>query len=105
MLIMKGTVFMKHLKIENDKGYFLKDGAWTEINRMTKDDLLNLVRKTIEDEHFEIDSYDETKFVNPAHKTIYSHISRHLVDLHARREEFIEEQQSIYKEAYDKYCL
>ena len=38
---------MKYLKIDNHKGYFIKDKNnptdWTEIDQIEKDDLLNLL--------------------------------------------------------------
>ncbi len=96
---------MKHLKIENNKGSFLREGdEWIEINKMNKDDLYSLVRKAIEELDFEMDPFDESLLRNPAHKTIYSHIYRQLLDINKRRDEFIEEEQNLYKEAYDKYC-
>jgi hypothetical protein len=96
---------MKHLKIENNKGYFLRNSSdWVEMNKMNKDDLLNLVNLAITEEAFEMDEYNDSLIQNPAHKTIYSHIYRQLLDIHARHEDFIEEQKNIYKEAFDKYC-
>lgn len=106
MLIMKEIVYMKHLKIENNKGLFLDvNSAWAEVNKMSKEDLYHLVNAAISEDDYEMDPYDENKLQNPAHKTIYSHIYRQLMDIHSRRDEFIEEQQSLYKEAYDKYCI
>lgn len=102
---MKEVIFMKHLKIENNKGLYL-DGSstWKEVNKMSKDDLYQLVSAAIAEEDYEMDPFDEKLLQNPAHKTIYSHIYRQLFDLHSRRNDFIEEQQNLYKEAYEKYC-
>lgn len=103
---MKEIAYMKHLKIENNKGLFLdKTSTWTEVNKMSKDDLYHLVNAAISEDDFEMDPFDEANLQNPAHNTIYSHIYRQLMDIHSRRDEFLEEQQSLYKDAYDKYCL
>lgn len=105
MLIKKEVIYMKHLKIESNKGLFLdSNNNWIEVNKMSKEDLYNMVNSAIFEEDFEMDEFNDALLLNPAHKTIYSHIYRQLLDIHSRRGEFIEEQQNLYKEAYDKYC-
>lgn len=96
---------MKHLKIEDQKGYFKKGESWIVVTELTKDDLLNLAHSAVEDADFEVDAYDEAKLPNPAHKIIYQHISGQLAELHNRREAFQEEVRNIYKDAYNKYCM
>lgn len=95
---------MKSLKIEGNIGLFLRGTEWVDVVNITKEDLLALVKSALDDEDFEVDSYDEGKLPNPAQKIVYKHISQQLKDIHERREEFIERQRSMYKEAYDKYC-
>ena len=75
-----------------------------DIVNITKEDLLALVKSALEDEHFEIDPYDEELLPNPAQKIVYKHVSQQLQDIHDCREEFIEKQRSMYKESYEKYC-
>ena len=55
-------------------------------------------------QRFIIDEFDENDLQNPAHRTIYSHLSRQLSDIHSRQSEYNDEIVSLYKEAYDKYC-
>jgi len=102
--IQKGEIFMKHLKIEDQKAYFKKGDSWMVVTEMTKDDLLNLAYAAIEDENFETDAYNEALLPNPAHKIIYQQINGQLMDLHNRRACFLEEVRNIYKDAYNKYC-
>lgn len=95
---------MKHLKIENQKGYFARGENWMVVTEMTKDDLLNLAHAAVDDTDFEMDEFDDANLPNPAHKIIYQKISRQLLDLHNRRDAFLEEIRNIYRDAYNKYC-
>lgn len=96
---------MKHLKIENQKAYFIRGENWTVVTDMTKEDLLNLAHAAVEEEDFETDAYDEALLPNPAHKIIYQQITGQLMELHNRRAAFQEEVRNIYKDAYNKYCI
>ena len=96
---------MKHLKIEDQKAFFMRVDSWVEVTEMNKEDLLNLAHVAIEAEDFEMDTYDEALLPNPAHRIIYQQISGQLTDLHNRRAAFQEEARNIYKDAYNKYCL
>lgn len=96
---------MEYLKINSNKGIFYRAGeGMVEVNKMTKEDLYALVNAALKEEEFEMTPYDETQLQNPAHKTIYSHIYRQLTDIHQRKEEFNDDIQCVYKDAYDKYC-
>jgi len=96
---------MEYLKINSNKGLFYRAGeGMVEVNKMTKEDLYALVNAALKEEEFEMTPYDETQLQNPAHKTIYSHIYRQLTDIRQRKEEFNDDIQSVYKDAYDKYC-
>lgn len=96
---------MKHLKIEDQKAFFTRGESWVVVTDMTKEDLLNLAHAAIEEEDFETDKYDEALLPNPAHKIIYQQINSQLTDLNNRRASFMEEERSIYKDAYNKYCI
>lgn len=95
---------MKHLKIEDNKALFTRGENWIVVTDMAKDDLLNLAHAAIEEDDFEMDSYDDEALQNPAHKIIYQQISTQLQDLHRRRDSFHEEARNIYKDALQKYC-
>lgn len=96
---------MAYLEINDNKGLFFREGeGLVEVNKMTKDDLCQLVRLALSLEDFEMTPYDEALLQNPAHKTIYSHIYRQLSEIRGRKQEFNDEINSLYKDAYDKYC-
>lgn len=96
---------MEYLKINNNKGLFYRNGeGMIEINKMTKEDLYDLVSAALDEEEFEMTPYSNELLQNPAHKTIYSHIYRQLEDIRQRKEEFNEDIQSVYRDAYDRYC-
>ena len=103
--MIKEKRYMKYLRIENRKGQYLKDGNWTDVTALSKDDLMQMVRAALEDDDFEIDEYDEGLLPNPAHKIIYKHVSQQLEDIHSRKDEFQEAKRSMFKDAYEKYCL
>lgn len=97
---------MKYLKIDDNKGYYLKivssDSVWTEIDKINKDDLLSLLNSTISSD-FEMDVYSEEKLANKAHQIIYKNIYEKFTNLQAMRDKFKDESESLYKEAIGKY--
>lgn len=103
--ILKEDIYMKHLKIEEQKGFFKRGENWIAVSELTKDDLLNLAHAAVEEEDFETDAYDEASLPNPAQRIIYQRICSQLNELHSRRADFQEEVKNVYKEAYSKYCI
>ena len=100
---------MKYLKIENNKGHFLriKDGGaseWVEIDKINKDDLLSLLNTAISSE-FEMDVYTEAEMANKAHQIIYKNIYEKLSNLETMKSKFKDESESLYKEAMEKYRI
>lgn len=98
---------MKYLKIENNKGYFLrvKEDAsteWLEIDTIAKDDLLILLNRATSDT-FEMDSYSEEVLANKAHQIIYKNIHEKFMGLESMKSKFKDESENLYKEALDKY--
>ena len=95
---------MKHLRINNRQGEFLKGSDWVVITEIIADDILNLARAAVSEDDFEVDVFDESALVNPAQRIFYQKISDQLISLHARQQEFADETRNIYQDAYDKYC-
>ena len=97
---------MKYLKIENNKGYFIKDKNtpenWTEIDLIEKDDLLSLLDYAME-EDFEYDKYDNELLQNKAHNIIYKHIVEKFESFLQNKNRFKDEVDNLYKEAIEKY--
>ena len=103
MLMSIEGVGMKALKIENSKGFFLTEGGKYEtVDKVDKVILLKLVNAALEDS-FEFDEYDEENLRNQAHQIIYKSISEKLKDLHSRRNEFRDESERLFLDAYEKY--
>lgn len=102
--IKKGNRYMKHLRIKERKGEFLRETNWLEITELTAEDILCLAKAAVQEDDFELDPYDEAALHNAAHKIIYQKISEQLLSLHARKQEFIDETRNIYQDAYEKYC-
>lgn len=97
---------MKYLKIEDNKGHYLKveteSSEWIEIDKISKDDLFNLLNKAVSDE-FEMDIYEEEKLGHKAHQIVYKSIYEkfeHLVD---NKNTFRDECDGQFIEAIDKY--
>ncbi len=97
---------MKYLKIEDNKGYYLKSlnntDTWLEIDNINKDDLLILLNAAISNE-FEMDDYAEEKLLNKAHQIIYKNIHEKFSTLLSLKDKFKDESESLYKEAIEKY--
>lgn len=97
---------MKYLKIEDNKGFFIKDNnqptIWTEIDQIEKNDLLNLLNWATNEE-FVIDIYEEEKIGNKAHQIIYKHLAEKFTNFLANKDRFKDEAEGMYKEAFEKY--
>lgn len=100
------TEHMKFLKIEDNKGFFLKDKnlplIWTEIDQIVKEDLLKLLEDAAS-EDFDIDAYDENLIANKAHQIIYKHLAEKLSTFLSNKDRFKDEANSLYKDAIEKY--
>src|SRR5688500_3097950 len=99
--------FMKYLKIEADKGYFLraKDATtqeWVEIDKINKDDLMYLLNHALSPD-FEMDVFDETKMANKAHQIIYKNVHEKFSGLVSMKSKFKDESESFYRESVEKY--
>ncbi|MDD6042241.1 MAG: hypothetical protein PUB87_00630 [Eubacteriaceae bacterium] len=97
---------MKYLIIENGCGYYCLDGCNTSkksLDKITKEDLLTLVELCVEEEDFEMDTYDSSLVKNAAHQIIYKNIFQKLEDIIQRRVSFADEKNSLYRKAIEKY--
>jgi hypothetical protein len=95
---------MKLLKIEDGCGhYWNKSGQFDPIDRVTKEDLLELVNWTLGEEQVDIDPYDEDNIKNQAHQIIYRSIAQKLSGLLERKQEFVDQSKRLYLDDYEKY--
>lgn len=96
---------MKVLKIESHKGHFVTEGGgYQTVDKIDKAALLRLVNLALEDD-FEIDEFDEEALKNQAHQIIYKSISEKLTDLNKKRNQFRDESERLYLDAYEKYKI
>ncbi len=96
---------MKALKIENHQGYFVTtEGAYETDEKIDKAVLLALVNLSLKDD-FEIDEYNEAELKNQAHQIIYKSIGGKLLELHRKRNQFRDESERLYLDAYEKYKI
>lgn len=95
---------MKLLNIDNKQGHFLDiEGQYQPIDKITKDELLNLVQRVLNKKDIEFDEYDEEKIANPAHQIIYKSVYDNLKDLFESKDEFLDESETLFYEAYERY--
>lgn len=93
---------MKYLKIDDNKGYFLRGEELVEIDKINKDDLLVLLNHAQEDE-FEMDPYVADNIQNKAHQIIYQNIHAKLSAFLADKEQFDKAVDSMYQDAIGEY--
>ena len=98
---------MKYLKIEDNKGFFIKENEhtapeWVQIDLITKEDLYFLLSKAITEE-FEMDEFKEDILSNKAHQIIYKNLYEKFSDLLLNKTRFRDESESLYKVALEKY--
>lgn len=101
----RGEEIMKYLMIKRSKAYFINaDNKEKEIDTIGKDDILFLLEQATNPEiEFELDEIDDTNVKNEAHKIIYENISEKFRELLKNRNTFIDESESLYKDALSKY--
>lgn len=95
---------MKYLRIDNGKGYYLgSDGELHEIDSIQKEDMLHLLdaatNRVID---FEMDE-SEDGIQNEVHRIIYKELHKRLKELLEDKDRFLDESESLYKEALQKY--
>ncbi|EGR2610480.1 hypothetical protein R7P07_21225 [Vibrio sp. Vb2133] len=94
---------MKCLKIDNGKGVFSLDGeSWKVLDEVSKEDILVIVNKCLED-GFEMDDPSEATVHNKAHEIIYKHLYAKFAELNNQRDRFKDESENLFKESLAKY--
>lgn len=98
---------MKYLKIENNKGYFLKQekdqaDQWIEIDKISKDDLMNLLELSMTND-FEMDVYLEENIGHKAHQIVYKSIFEKFTELIGNKKSFTDECDAQFRSAIEKY--
>lgn len=96
---------MKYLIIEKNRAYYQLDssGSKIEIDQISKENLLKLVELCLEDEDFEMDTFDSSSIPQAAQQIIYRNIYQKLDDLRYRRVSFWDEKSALYRKAIESY--
>ena len=96
---------MNYLKINDGKGFFYnKDGEYKEIDTIKKEDLFFLLEEaTNPEKEFVIEEMSEDSIKNEAHKIIYLELSKKFKELLENKNRFLDESESLYREAFHKY--
>ena len=103
--MIKGEViFMKYLKIEQNKGHFMSsEGTYLEIDKIDKNELMFLVNEATEKDEFDMDEYQESDIGNPAHKIIYKNIYDKFTNLLSNKTRFRDESSQLYTRSFEQY--
>ena len=95
---------MKLLKIDSNQGHFRGgDGKYKPVDKIAKEDLLQLVTWTLNEKEVEFDAYDENAIKNQAHQIVYKSVVQKLQDLRGRKQEFIDESERLFLKEHEKY--
>ena len=93
---------MKYLIIKDNKGYYLRNEKEVEIDKINKDDLLELLN-TAESQDFDMDECTEENLENKAHYIIYKNIYNKFSEFLKNKSRFKDDVENLHKDAIDKY--
>ncbi|MGF1919195.1 hypothetical protein [Enterococcus faecalis] len=97
---------MKYLKIDDNKGYFLRENAWVPIDQIIKEDIFELISLAVlpkDGTTFEMDEFSEEKLQHGVHKIIYKSIHDKLFELIKDRENIQDSVNQQFASALQKY--
>jgi hypothetical protein len=94
---------MKLLSIIDNRGLFLAaDGTFEPLDKIGKEDLLRLVNLVLTT-NAEMDGFDASLLQNQAHQIIYQNLWTKLVELAARKTEFLDESKRLFLTEHERY--
>lgn len=97
---------MELLKVEDKRGYYLKNGSWADIKDIERDDLLALIKAAAEHDEVslaEVSSVDSIG--NPIEKVIFQKVYEVLDDLHRNRDVYLADLEAEFDELERQYEL
>jgi len=96
---------MKLLKIDNNKGYYIKDADYKEIDSITKEDILSLLKHMYEEDEIEFDEINEeqNQIAMPSQKLVYEKLYEKFVELNEKKDDIISSVEAEFKSAVEKY--
>lgn len=101
----QGGNSMKLLKIDNNKGYYIKDADYKEIDSITKEDILSLLKHMYEEDEIEFDEINEeqNQIAMPSQKLVYEKLYEKFVELNEKKDDIISSVEAEFKSAVEKY--
>jgi hypothetical protein len=105
MLTKKEVKFMKILKIEKEKAFYIdKDSKYQSITDISKNDLKYLIRSALFESEVEMDTEETVqKINNEAERIIYNDIKEKLNSFLKQKELLLNEVDQLFKDSYEKY--
>lgn len=96
---------MKYLKIENNKGFFLRETTMVEIDRIKKEDIYKLISIAIsvDESEFDMDEFSEEILQHGVHKIIYKSIYDKFTELIRDKESIQDSINQQFSTAMQKY--
>ncbi len=96
---------MKCLRIKGGKGEFSLDGStFTQLDSIAKEDILLLLNIALsETDNLEMDAYNASLISNSAHKIIYDNLYEKFKNLITNKQQFLDDANDLYKDAYEQY--
>jgi len=97
---------MKYLKIDDNKGYFLRENDWVPIDQIIKEDIFELISLAVlpkDGTTFEMDEFSEEKLQHGVHKIIYKSIHDKLFELIKDKENIQDSINQQFASALQKY--
>jgi len=97
---------MKYLKIDGNKGYFLREETWIEIDQIIKEDIFELISLAVlskDGTTFEMDEFSEEKLQHGVHKIIYKSIHDKLSELSKDKENIQDSVNQQFATTLQKY--
>ena len=92
------------IKNSENCGLYRNDkGEYVPIDKVGKEDLLQLVNWTLEEEDTEFDDYDDNAIKNHAQQVVYKSVVQKLLTLKGRRQEFLDGSARLYLDEYERY--
>lgn len=95
---------MKYLKIDKNKGFFLRNDCMVEMDNIKKEDIFDLISLAISDDtNFEMDEFSEETLQHGVHKIIYKSLYNKFQELMRDKENIQDSVNQQFATAMQKY--
>lgn len=102
--MIKGEQYMKILKIEDGRAYYVLEGGDFKIIDIDGDAILKLLDAILEStDDIIMDDESKMEIQNEAEKIIYADLRKKLTDFYSLKPQLLKEVSDLYKEQKEKY--